>query len=260
MKIVRDRIEIAYNDQGEGLPVVLLHGFPFSSRMWTRQVAALAPSHRVITPDFRGFGGSGGTPSSVQALADDLQALVEHLELPPFVLGGFSLGGYVAFRYLAAHADRIKALMLLDTRAEPDAADAKARRYAGIDRIRSEGPDGFLGDFATLVVSPTTIDSRSEILGQVRQLMESERVESLTAGLKAIAERPDSMPLLAKIRVPTLIVVGEDDKATPVDSARKMHESIPGSRLVIIPEAGHMTPVEQPDQFNKALREFLAKV
>ncbi|MBI2246564.1 MAG: alpha/beta hydrolase [Armatimonadetes bacterium] len=260
MKIVRDRIEIAFRDEGEGLPVVLLHGFPFSSRMWNRQVAALAPSHRMITPDFRGFGDSGGAPSSAEQLADDLQALVEHLELPRFVLGGFSMGGYVAFRYLAKHADRVHAVMLLDTRAEADAPEAKQRRYTAIDRIKSEGADGFLNDFAKLVLSPKTLERRPEIATQVRQLMEADRVASLIGGLQAIAERPDSTPLLSKITQPALIVVGEDDKATPVDSARKMHEAIPGSTLVIIPEAGHVSNLEQPEQFNKALREFLAQV
>ncbi len=260
MKIVRGGIEIAYRDEGDGLPVVLLHGFPFSSRMWNRQVATLAPSHRVITPDFRGFGDSGGAPSSLEQLADDLDALVEHLELPPFVLGGFSMGGYVAFRYLAKHADRVCAVILLDTRAEPDAPEAKQRRYAAIDRIKSEGPDGFLNDFAKLVLSPKTLETRPEIATQVRQLMESERAATLTGGLQAIAERPDSTPLASKITQPTLIVVGNDDKATPVDAARKMHEAIGGSTLVIIPDAGHMTNIEQPEQFNMALREFLARV
>lgn len=260
MKIVRDGVEISYKDEGEGLPVVLLHGFPFSGRMWTRQVAALASAHRVITPDFRGFGESGGAPSTVEQLAGDVEALADHLELEPFVLGGFSMGGYVAFRYLAQHTDRVHALMLLDTRAEADAPEAKQRRYAGIDRIKSEGPDGFLNDFAKLVLSPKTVESRPEIVTQVRQMMEEERAASLTGGLKAIAERPDSTPLLARLKMRTLIVVGEDDKATPPESAKKMQDAISGSTLVTIPGAGHMTSIEQPERFTKALREFLEGV
>jgi len=260
MKIKRDGVEIAYKDEGEGLPVVLLHGFPFSGRMWNRQVVALTPAHRVITPDFRGFGDSGGAPSTVEQLAGDVQALVEHLELAPFVLGGFSMGGYAAFRYLAQHVDRVHALMLLDTRAEPDAPEAKQRRYAAIDRIKSEGADGFLNDFARLVLSPKTVESRPDIVAQVRQMMEEERTESLIGGLKAIAERPDSTQLLGGLRMPTLIVVGEDDKATPPESAKKMHETISGSRLVTIPGAGHMTSIEQSEHFTKALREFLETV
>jgi len=150
--------------------------------------------------------------------------------------------------------------MLLDTRAEADAPEAKQRRYAGIDRIKSEGPDGFLNDFAKLVLSPKTVESRPDVVAQVRQMMEEERAESLTGGLKAIAERPDSTPLLGRLKMRTLIVVGEDDKATPPDSAKKMHEAISGSQLVIIPGAGHMTGIEQPERFTKALREFLETV
>lgn len=260
MKIIRDGVEISYRDEGEGLPVVLLHGFPFSSKMWSRQVAALVPSHRVITPDFRGFGDSGGAPSTVEQLAGDIQALVEHLELEPFVLGGFSMGGYVAFRYLAQHADRVHALMLLDTRAEADPPEAKQRRYASIDRIKSEGADGFLNDFAKLVLSPKTVESRPDIVAQVRKMMEEDRTESLIGALKAIAERPDSTPLLGRLTMRTLIVVGEDDKATPPESAKKMHEVISGSKLVTIPAAGHVTNIEQPERFTKALREFLETV
>jgi 3-oxoadipate enol-lactonase len=260
MKIVRDGVEISYKDEGEGLPVVFLHGFPFSSKMWNRQVAALAPSHRVITPDFRGFGDSGGAPSTVDQLAGDVQTLVEHLELEPFVLAGFSMGGYVAFRYLAHRMDQVRALMLLDTRAEADAPEAKQRRYASIDRIKSEGPDGFLNDFAALVLSPKTVESRPDVVAHVRKMMEEERTESLIGGLKAIAERPDSTSLLGQLTMPTLIVVGEDDKATPPDSAKKMHEAIPGSQLVIIPEAGHLSNLEQPERFTKALREFLETI
>lgn len=253
---IRD-VQLGYDDQGQGQPVVLIHGFPFSHQMWRPQVPALARAYRVVMPDLRGFGESDSVPASVEELAEDMHALVEHLRLPPFVLGGFSMGGYVLFRYLARHADRVKAVMLLDTRAEPDTPEGKQRRYAAIDRITNEGPKGFLEDFLRLVVSPRTMESRPEIMAEVRRLMERDRLPSLTGGLRALAERPDNVPLLASIRAPTLIIVGEDDKATPVDSARKMHEAIKGSKLVIIPGAGHVSNIEQPDLVNGALLEFM---
>lgn len=257
MKLRIDGHAVGYDDQGQGQPVVLIHGFPFSRQTWRPQVSALTRTYRLVLPDLRGFGESDGAPSSVEELAEDVQALVERLHLPPFVLGGFSMGGYVLFRYLARHADRVKAVMLLDTRAEPDAPEGRQRRYSAIERITAEGPQGFLEDFLRLVASPRTMESRPEIVAEVRRLMERDRVPSLTGALRALAERPDSTPLLAAIRVPTLIVVGEDDKATPVDSARKMHEAIKGSKLVIIPGAGHVSNLEQPDEFNRALLEFL---
>lgn len=257
MRYAVSGIELGFDDQGRGLPVLLIHGFPFSRRMWHRQTAALARSCRLITPDLRGFGESGGAPSSVEELAEDLHALVEHLKLRPFVLGGFSMGGYVGFRYLARHADRVKAVMLLDTRAEPDTPEGKQRRYAGIEKIRSEGPQGFLDDFLKVVLAPRTLESRTDVVTEVKQMMESKRVDSLAGALRALAERPDSTALLAQIKVPTLIVVGEEDKATPVDIARKMQEAIKGSKLIVIPAAGHMTPVEQPERFNAAIADFL---
>ena len=249
-------VRLAYEETGTGLPVILLHGFPFSHQMWRPQ-APLARAARLITPDLRGFGESGGTPASLDELADDLHALVEHLRLPAVVFGGFSMGGYVLFRYLARHADRAKAVLLLDTRAEADTPEGRQRRYDSIARIEVDGPAGYLDDFVKLVVATKTLESRPDLVKTVRELMETRRTPSLVGGLRAMAQRPDSTPVLSSIRVPTLIVVGEDDKATPVSSARTMHEAIPGSRLVIIPEAGHVSNLEQPEPFNAALRDFL---
>lgn len=228
--------------------------------MWSPQTAALARACRLITFDMRGFGESGGTLESLDQLADDLHGLVDQQRISSFVLGGFSMGGYVVFRYLARHLDRINALMLLDTRAEADAPEAKERRFAGIERIRREGPAGFLDDFAKLVVSARTSETRPEILTEVRRMMDGAKTDSLTGSLRALAERPDSTPLLKDIKVPTLVVVGEDDKATPVDSARKMATTIPKAELAIIPGAGHVSNIEQPEAFNRALVDFLNKL
>ncbi len=259
MHIIRDGITVAYHDSGTGLPVVLIHGFPFSRQMWRPQ-AALSSTVRLITPDLRGFGESEGAPSSLDELADDVHALVEHLTLPSFVLGGFSMGGYVLFRYLARHPAQLKAVLLLDTRAEADPPEGRQRRFDAIARIEREGPAGYLDDFLKLIVSPKTLEIRPDLAKEVRGQMESRRRASLTGALRAMAERPDSTPLLSSIRVPTLIVVGEDDKATPVDSARRMHEAIAGSELAIIPAAGHVSNLEQPDRFNAALAQVLHRV
>lgn len=250
-------ITLAYDDQGQGVPLILIHGFPFSHRMWQQQVAAISRVCRLITVDLRGFGESTGTPDGLEQMADDVHGLVDHLRLSSFILGGFSMGGYVVFRYLARHTDQLRALLLLDTRAEPDSPDARERRFAGIDRITREGPAGFLDDFVKLLVSPRTVETRPEVVTQVRRMMDGTRVGALTGGLRAMAERPDSTPLLPTVRVPTLVVVGEDDKATPVDSSRTMAATIPHAELVIIPGAGHVSNVEQPDAFNAALVEFL---
>src|SRR2546426_8135134 len=151
-------VRLAYEETGTGLPVILIHGFPFSRQMWRPQ-AALARTVRLITPDLRGFGESEGTPSSLDDLADDLQALVEHLGLPAAVFGGFSMGGDMPFRYLARHAGRAKAVLLLDTRAEADTPEGQQRRYDGIPRIEREGPAGDLSDFRRTVVAAKTLEA-----------------------------------------------------------------------------------------------------
>lgn len=256
MRATINGVDIAYDDQGGGLPVLLVHGFPFSRRMWELQ-AELTQMCRLITPDLRGFGESAGTPETVERLADDLYALAASLRLGPFVLGGFSMGGYVVFRYLAKHMGDVKAVMLLDTRAEADAPEARERRYASIDRVKREGPAGYLDDFLNLLVSPRTLEVRPEVVTAVRRLM-SEKVDALVGGLRAMADRPDSTGLLSSITVPTLIVVGEDDKATPVESSRKMAAAIRGAQLVIVPGAGHVSNIERPGIFNAAVATFLS--
>jgi 3-oxoadipate enol-lactonase len=257
MKVTLNGVEIAYEDVGAGPPVVLLHGFALSREMWRQQVAALAATHRVVAPDLRGFGESGGTPATLDDLAADVRALVTHLRLSAFVMGGFSMGGYVLFRYLARHGHGIRGLMLLDTRAEADTPEGKARRAAAIGRIAAEGPDGFLEEFLRQMLTPGTLGARPEIVTEARRIVRTAPAKALAAALQAMADRPDSSPLLPKIAAPVLIVVGEADQLTPPESARRMHAAISGSTLVVIPDAGHLSNLEQPERFNAALLEFL---
>ena len=256
MYLVRQGIRLAYEEAGAGVPVLLLHGFPFSRQMWRSQ-APLARTVRLITCDLRGFGESEGTPSSMEDFAEDVHALVTHLGLSAFVLGGFSMGGYVLFRYLARHVEGVRALLLLDTRADADTPEGRQRRYDAIARIEREGPSGYLDDFVKLVLSPKSVQSRPDLVRDLRAHMTAVRPATLTGALRAMAARPDSTPLLSAIRLPTLIVVGEDDKATPPDSARRMNTAIAGSRFALIPEAGHVSNLEQPEPFNAALVSFL---
>jgi pimeloyl-ACP methyl ester carboxylesterase len=230
--------------------------------MWSAQGEALADRWQVVAPDFRGFGASDPptAATTLETYADDVLRVVEALGLSRFVLGGLSMGGYVAFRVLAKAAGRVDALILADTRAEPDTEEGRRRRVEGMARIEREGPDGFLADFTAALVGPTTRAHRSAVLEAVRAMARAAHPRGLTAALAAMAARPDSRPLLSGLTVPVLILVGEEDTVTPPDAARAMAAAIPRAHLVVIPAAGHLSNLEQPEAFTAAVRAFLTDV
>ncbi len=257
MKVAVGGVQLAYEERGTGFPLVFLHGFPFSRLMWERQLVGLANSARVVAPDFRGFGESEGTPATIEGLADDLHGVLEALAVPAVAMVGFSMGGYVLLRYLARHADRVKGVILVSTRADADAPDVRAGRLAAIERLRKEGPERYLAEFARRLVSPKTLESDPSGLAKVRRYMGTPRVEPLVGALTAMAERPDSTAVLATITVPTLVIGGNDDKVIPPSVARGMGAAIKSAKVVILPDAGHMVNIEQSDQFTSSLRDFL---
>jgi len=253
-------IRMGYDMEGGGAPLVLLHGFPLNRAMWRAQVAGLRDRFTVIAPDFRGFGDSQipRDPVTMNAYAQDVLALMDALGCPRFALGGLSMGGYVAFRVMALAADRVSALLIADSRAEPDTEEGRQRRYAAVARIENEGPAGYLEEFAGMVVGPTTRAQRPEVVQAVREIIGAPPARSLTAALSAMASRPDSRSLLSEVKVPALVVVGEEDTLTPPEAAEAMVAALPNARIVRIPAAGHMSNLEAPETFTRAVREFLA--
>ena len=255
---------VHFVDEGRGEPaVVLLHAFPLAAPMWESQVAALAGRHRVIAPDLRGFGGSDvpGDPGSysIDAWADDVAALIDGLGLGRVVLGGLSMGGYVAFAMLRRHPGALAGLLLCDTRAGVDTPEIRARREEQQRRLAEAGEPGPVADslLGPLVAPDST--RREEVLERARQLLDQNRVEGVIGGLEAMKNRSDSTGDLASIAVPTLVVVGEHDQPSPPGVAQEMAEAIPGSMLQVVPEAGHLTNMENPEVFNQALDEFLGQ-
>jgi pimeloyl-ACP methyl ester carboxylesterase len=257
VKVAIGGVQLAYEERGNGFPLVLLHGFPFSRLMWDRQLVGLAKTARVIAPDLRGFGESEGVPATIEGLADDLHSVLDALAVPAVAIAGFSMGGYVLLRYLTRHADRVKGVILVSTRADADAPDVRAGRLAAIERLRKEGPERYLAEFARRVVAPQTLESDPSVLAKVRRYTGTPRVETLVGALTAMAERPDSTPVLATITVPTLVIAGDDDKVIPASVARGLGAAIKGAKVVIIRDAGHMVNIEQSDQFTSSLRDFL---
>ncbi len=251
-----------YLDKGSGQPaLVLVHAFPLSAAMWRPQLAALATRHRVIAPDLRGFGKSDAPTErdaySVEAWADDVAALVAALQVEPVVLGGLSLGGYVAFAFVRRHRTALAGLVLADTRPGSDKPEVLARREKQQHELQCAGEPAELADLLLGALVGATSTRRQAVLALARELMAGARPEGLIGALEAMKKRPSSTPDLASIEVPTLVAVGEQDQPSPPEVAREMADAIPGARLTIIADAGHLSNLENPAAFNQALETFL---
>jgi 3-oxoadipate enol-lactonase len=255
-----DGTVVAYDDTGRGRPLVLLHAFPLARVMWRPQVEALAADHRVLAPDLRGFGGTSlfDGPPSVERMADDVAGWLDALGVTePVVLGGLSMGGYVALAFERRHAARLRGLILADTRAEADSAEAKANRDRLIAFARSHPTSEVVEQLVPKLVSEATWERRPEVVDEVRRIGSAQSANGIIAALEALRDRPDSTSGLGKIAVPTLVVVGAADALTPPALAQGMVAAIPDARLATIEWAGHLSNLEQPEAFNAAVRSFL---
>lgn len=255
---------IAWREAGEGDRVLLLlHAFPLSSAMWTAQLETPPPDWRLIAPDFRGFGGSGPAPAdglTMDGAADDMAALLAHLEVPTAVVCGLSMGGYVAFAMLRRHARLLRGLVLCDTRAEPDTAETRAGRLEKAAGVRQSGTGAFISEMLPSLLSPFTLKNRPAVVSSVGVQLAEASAGAVSAALHGLAARPDSTPLLRSITVPTQVIAGADDRITPAGEARMMARAIPGARFDIVEDAGHLPNIEQPADFGVVLKAFLAGV
>ncbi len=254
-------IEMAYEDIGqpEAPVVVLVHGFPLGRWMWDAQHDAIVSAgYRGILPDLRGLGEStAAAPYSMDQYADDLAALLDHLDIRRVVLGGLSMGGYVAFAFWRRYGRRVRALLLADTRHTADTAEARQNRFRAIEQVRRDGVQSFTDAFADGLLGPTTKAENPVLLDALRRRMAANSVDGVVGALGALAERADSTATLPSIRVPTLVMVGAEDSLAPPAVHEEMRAAIPGSRLVVVPGAGHVSPMEAPSAFNDAFRDFL---
>ncbi|HKU74900.1 MAG TPA: alpha/beta fold hydrolase [Pyrinomonadaceae bacterium] len=252
-------IQMAYTDEGAGRPVVLIHGYPFNRSLWNEQVAALSGSFRVIAPDLRGFGESDSSDgsSTMSRMAQDVAALLDHLEIPRVTIGSLSMGGYVTLAFYKQFASRVRALILADTRAQADTEEAKQNRAQQAEKALAEGMAGIADAMLPKLLTPETVSKRPEVVKRVRDMMLKTKPEGAAAALRGMAERDDQTSLLSKITVPALILVGAEDAITPVADSEKMNERVAGSRLVVLENAGHVSNLERTEKFNEALLDFL---
>lgn len=259
---IKTGIKFAYDDAGSGPAVVLLHGFPFNRSMWSEQVSALQRDFRVIAPDLRGHGESEVTAgvNTMETMARDIAALLDQLQVSHTVLGGQSMGGYVALAFARLFPERLQALVLVDTRPQGDTAEAKQTRAVQAEKVLNEGMKPIADGMLPKLVTPETLTNRAQVAQRVNEMMLSTPPEGAAAALRGMAERLDHTTFLSHINVPTLIVVGREDPITPLADSELMHEKIAGSRLEIIENAAHVSNLEQPERFNNVLSEFLRRL
>ena len=259
MKATLGGVDIEYDARGDGPTVLFLHAFPLGMFMWDEQAAALGGSHRVVRFDARGFGGTppDDGPLTMERIADDAAALLGLLGIEKAVVAGCSMGGYAALALARRHPEKLGALVLQDTRAGADTPEARSNRAALAARVLAEGASPAAEAFLPGLVGETTHRDRPGLVGSLRERIHATSPRGIASALHGLAARPDSRPTLASIGVPTLVVVGEEDVLTPPAESRAMAAAIAGSRLEVIPKAGHLSNLENPGAYDAALRSFL---
>ena len=249
-----------YEETGSGIPVLCLPPFPFDHRIWRGQ-RALGDVARLIMPDLRGTGKSSLTdgPATMELLAGDMLALLNHLHLERAVVMGVSMGVYIAFALAASHAERLCGLVLADSRAQADSPETAERRRQTVANLRREGT-AMLHDRVNDLFAGSTHGDQPELVAAMQQEAREENPEGLALITLGMALRPDRLALLPHIALPTLVLCGEEDRVSPPEGMREMAALIPGAHFHLIPRAGHLSPLEQPDAFNQAVRAFLQNV
>ncbi len=242
--------------------VLFLHAFPLSSRMWDSQLEAVAAEgFYAIAPNVFGVEGSLAKEKwDFKDYVEELIAILDQKEIEKVTLVGLSMGGYQSFEFIKRYSERIKSLVLCDTRAEADTEEAKKGRFEFIDALAKNGSPEAGKRMLPKFFAKETFNKNKDLVAYAKSLIEAEAPEAIQNQLYALANRQDSTSVLGHIASPTLFIVGAEDALTPPDVAESMHHNVPGSELCRIVSAGHMPNLERPDAFNEALLTHLSKV
>lgn len=240
-------------------PVLLIHGFPFDHRMWKPQLEYFSDRYRMIAPDLQGFGKSPSTQDAVfmDHFAEDLKAVIDELKCGPVHLCGFSMGGYVALRFIDMYPDLCYSLTLVNTRAEADDNNVKFKRFQQCKQIQEGKYTNFAENHLKAVFMGKTLHDNADITNQVREIVMSQDPKSVCKTLVAMAARMDSHENIKKIKVPTLIMAGEEDSIVPLQCSKRMQEGIPGAKVLVVPDSAHMVNLENANVFNSEYAKFL---
>lgn len=252
---------LSYDDVGEGeIPIIFLHGYPFSKNMWRAQIEFLKPDYRLIACDIRGFGKSTDEKSalSVDLFGDDLILFMDRLHIDKAIICGLSMGGFIALNAMKKFPAHFKALILCDTQCIADTTEVKEKRHSIIKEIEAKGPAEFSEGFLKSVFHKDSLTNKPEVVEQLRSVVFANTPHIITAGLLALAGRAETCSGLSEINVTTLIICGRADEVTPLAQSESMHKNIRGSQLCVIENAGHVSNLEQPTEFNRHLAKFLS--
>jgi len=251
--------EIVYEILGSGPPVVLLHPFPTNHSLWLPAVQSLAANYQLILPDLRGHGDSeiGNGPALMEKHAADISRVMDDARVGRAVLVGNSIGGYAIFECWRRWRERISGVVLCNTKAQADTAEARNTRLQAANDVLEKGTEPFFASQATRLMGKTTQASRPDLVDGALRMMRKMSPEDVAMVQRGMAERPDSMPVLKTMNVPTLVITGTEDGLTGIPEAEAMHKNIARSELKIVAKAGHYSPWEQPEEIGRLLRQFL---
>jgi pimeloyl-ACP methyl ester carboxylesterase len=254
-------VDLSYEIRGEGPDVVLLHPYPSDHRYWLPMAQHLESRFRLVLPDLRGLGrsGVGQGPTTMAKLAADLLRLCDELKIGRAVFVGCSVGGYALFEFWRLWRERVKALVLMDTKATLDSDEARDGRLRNAEEILQKGPEWAIEQMMPRLLAPVTMSSRLDVVEQARQTMGHARAAGMAAMQRGMAQRADNTLTLAEINVPTLVLGGEDDAPSPVSEMERMARGIRGAELKIVRRAGHFAAFEQPEEVGRLVREFLER-
>jgi 3-oxoadipate enol-lactonase len=260
MKYPLDNGFLAYEVIGNGIPLLFIHGFPLSRRIWKPQLEGLSDIASIISVDLRGHGESYpfDRPYSMDLLADDCNQLLKDLNIKlPILICGLSMGGYVAFALFRKYPQLFKGMILSSTRSGPDSLEGKVNRDTMIKNVYKNGVAFIAEGMLPKLVSPITMTTKPTLVNNIRNIMLETSVIGVVGALQGMRDRPDSTPILSEIKCPTLIIHGADDQLIPHREAELMNQRITNSNLVVLPESGHLLNMEQSEKYNLVIRDFI---
>lgn len=261
MKTRINSLELAYDDHGIGQPLIFLHAFPLNRSMWEYQTRSLLAEQRfrLVTLDWRGFGESdiAADISTMEDFADDVAGLMAQLGMQQAILCGLSMGGYAAFAFLRKYSRRVSALILADTKPEADDAVTQASRAQVAQLVLSEGTSAIADQQIPRLLSAYTREQQPDVELRVRHMINGALAQGIAAAARGMAQRADATDLLATIDCPMLVIAGEHDSITPPSMARSWAEQIADAQIAVIPRAGHLSNLEQPEAFTTVIHNFL---